>query len=114
MNRQTIKKLHVKDTVIFAVKHVPETNQATLEKFLELVNTDGNYGYISQEQLLTKIGLALRYVPNVCLNSLLVVTDLLDVSLPLLTDDQAQAPFPELAVKVRPEKSAKWLASHAA
>lgn len=113
MNRQAIKKLHVKDTVTFAIKYVPEVDPTTLERFLELVNTDGNYGTISQEQLLTKICLALRYVPNVCLNSLLVITELLDVSLPLLTDDQAKVAFPELTVTVWPEKSAKWIGNHA-
>ncbi len=74
-----IKKLHIKETVTFAINHVPEVESATLEKFLELINTTGTFGKISHNQILGRMQQTLKYIPNACPHSLMVVADLLDI-----------------------------------
>ena len=74
-----IKKLHIQETIIFAGKNIPGVDQKTLEKLLELVNADGTHGIISQEKLLTKMRLILKYIPGVCVQSLVILADLLEL-----------------------------------
>jgi hypothetical protein len=87
MSNQTVEKLHIKETVNFAIDNIPQVDKATLEKFVELVNLTGNYGEISHEQLLSKMCLALKYIPNACANSLLILADLLDIPTPIMAED---------------------------
>jgi hypothetical protein len=61
--------------------NIPEVDRTTLEKFLELVNATGTFGTMTQEQLLNKMRLTLRYVPNASRSSLLVLADLLEIPL---------------------------------
>jgi|JFJP01.1.fsa_nt_gi hypothetical protein len=79
-----IKKLYIEETINFAIRNIPQVNRPTLEKFLELVNANGNYGEMSAEQLWGKMQQAMKYLPNACANSLLILADLLDLPQPMV------------------------------
>ncbi len=84
-----IKKLKVKEIVLFAINNIPEADTTTLKQFLELVNAGGTFGAISHEQILKKMQKVLKYIPGASVHSLLILTDLLEISLPnqlLLSD----------------------------
>lgn len=74
-----IDKRHLKATALFAIHHVSRVDRATLEKLLELVNAEGNFGTISEGQLIQKIGLLTKHVPGVCRTTLLTLTELLEI-----------------------------------
>ena len=74
-----IKKLQVTEAVLFAINHIPEADQSTLEKFLDLVHATGTFGAISHEQLLNKMRLTLKYIPEACPHALLILADLLEM-----------------------------------
>ena len=74
-----IKKLHLEEMVLFAINNVPGINPATLERFMELVNAGGNFGTISHEQILRKMQQVLKYIPNACGQSFLILMDLLEI-----------------------------------
>ncbi|MBN1991377.1 MAG: hypothetical protein JW953_01640 [Anaerolineae bacterium] len=84
MNNGTIthKKLHVKTTVEFAINNIPDVDQGTLEKFLELVNATGNFGPITEIEIIEKMNLIMKYIPGACARSLLTVAELLDIRFP--------------------------------
>ena len=46
---------------------------------MELVNANGNFGTISHEQILRKMDQVLKYIPNACGQSLLILMDLLEI-----------------------------------
>jgi hypothetical protein len=75
----TIKKLEVKETVLFAINHIPQVDKATLEKFLELMNATGTFGTITYEQIFRKMVLTLKYIPDASPQSLLILADLLEI-----------------------------------
>jgi hypothetical protein len=81
-----IKKLQISETVLFAIHNIPGIDQATLEKFLELVNTTGTFGAISHEQIIAKMHLTLKYIPDACPHSLLILGDLLEIPMSTLLD----------------------------
>jgi len=83
MDERKIDKKHIATAILFAVKHIPDTDKVTLHKFLELVNTTGSIGWMSEQQLLAEMQLMLKRVPGTCQNSLLTVLELLDVCVPL-------------------------------
>jgi hypothetical protein len=93
---QTIKKLHVKNTVEFAINNIPGVDEGTLEKFLELVNARGNFGEINEGEVIEKMNLIMKYIPGACARSLLTVVELLDIRFPrpvaLHTTNQMIAP----------------------
>ena len=74
-----IKKLHLEAVVLFASNNIPEVDPATLERFLELVNVEGTFGTITHEQILKKMYLVLKYIPDACAHSLLALIDLLEI-----------------------------------
>ena len=78
----SIKKLYVKTTVEFAINNIPGVDQDTLEKFLELVNATGNFGPISEAEIIEKMNLIMKYIPGACGRSLLTVAELLDIRFP--------------------------------
>lgn len=88
------KKLHIAETVQFAVTHVPSVDRKTLETFLALVNTDGTFGSISAGQLVQRMRQLQKYVPRTCAHSLLVLADLLDLR-------NVAPPKPSPATRVR-------------
>jgi hypothetical protein len=77
-----IKKLQVKETILFAINNIPEVDPPTLEKFLELINATGTFGALSHEQIMTRMLQTLRYVPGSCAQSLLILADLLEIEIP--------------------------------
>ena len=79
---QSIKKLHVKNTVEFAINNIPGVDEGTLEKFLELVNARGNFGEINEGEIIEKMNLIMKYIPGACARSLLTVAELLDIRFP--------------------------------
>ncbi len=79
---QGIKKLHVKNTVEFAINNVPGVDEGTLEKFLELVNARGNFGNVSEAEIIEKMNLIMKYIPDACGRSLLTLAELLDIRFP--------------------------------
>jgi hypothetical protein len=87
-----IKKLQVSEAVLFAIDNIPDVDQATLEKFLELVNTTGTFGAMSHEQLRAKMRLTLKYIPNACPHSLLILADLLGIPMSTFSGGQLTAP----------------------
>jgi len=74
-----IEKLHIKETVSFAINNIPHIDRTTLEKLIELVYTNGNYGTISDEQLVSKMELISKYIPEPCVKSLWILADLLEI-----------------------------------
>lgn len=87
---ESIKKLHVEATVNFAINHIPSVDEETLLRYLELVNVTGNFGSISKDQLVAKMGQVVRYIPDACEQSLYTLGDLLELPLPPKTA-QAQS-----------------------
>jgi len=77
-----IKKLHVQATVEFAINSIPGIDRNTLEKFSELINATGNFGPVSEAEILDKMSLIMKYIPGACARSLLVVAELLDIRFP--------------------------------
>lgn len=77
-----IKRLHVEAAVLFAINNIPGVDKETLEKFLELVNVTGNFGSITEDQLIDKMSLIMKHIPGACQRSLLTVAELLDIRFP--------------------------------
>jgi len=78
-----IKKLYLQETVQFAIANIPDIDQKTLEKLLDLVNAEGTHGSISPEQLVAKMRLILKYIPGACAPSLTILAELLVLPLPI-------------------------------
>lgn len=108
-----IKKLEVRETVLFAINHIPQVDKATLEKFLDLIYATGAFGAMTHEQILTKMALTLKYIPDACPRSLMIVADLLEIPVQvaqsnlLLLGSASETPIPlyeplELRQEVRP------------
>jgi len=76
---QTIQKLHLEETISFAIQHNSHLDPTTLRKLIELVNTTGNYGTISYEELIQKMVKLVKCMPNIHLHSLAVLAELLDL-----------------------------------
>jgi len=74
-----LKKLQVADTVAFAIENIPIVDKTTLEKFLQLVHTTGTFGLITQEQIINKMRLTMKYIPDACPHSLLILAELLEL-----------------------------------
>lgn len=77
-----ISKLQLQETVRFALDGIPHIHGNSLEKLVELVNTDGSHGAISQERLIAKMRQVIKYIPGACTESLLILVDLLELPLP--------------------------------
>ena len=86
-----IDKKHIATVVLFAIKYIPNTDAATLHKFLELVNTTGSFGWISEQQLLAEMRLMVKYVPGTCQESLLRMLELLEACVPLDNNNSRKA-----------------------
>ena len=88
---QKIDKKHIATATLFAIKYIPNTDAATLHKFLELVNTTGSIGWITEPQLVAEMKLMVKHVPDTCRESLLTVIELLDVCVPLDLENRRMA-----------------------
>jgi hypothetical protein len=87
VNGHKIDKQHIATAALFALKHIPHTDEATLHKFLELINTTGSFGWMTEHQLMAAMQLLMRVVPGVSGPSLLAVLEVLNVCEPLYLDD---------------------------
>ena len=76
-----IKKQQVEAAALFALSNIPEIDPTTTRRYLELVNAT-NFDPISRDELREKMRLLLKYIPNSCYFSLLVMAELLDISAP--------------------------------
>ncbi len=85
---QKIKKQHIKTTANFAIQHIPQVDQATLTKLVDLINISGNFNTITNQQLLQKMSLLVHLIPETCQYSLYTLTELLGISLPKLNNGQ--------------------------
>jgi len=81
MSGPEINKRYVENTVLFAINNLPQADETTLERFLELVNATGNFGGISHQQLIHKMNLLRKYVPGTSPYSLLALAELLGLEL---------------------------------
>ena len=80
--KNSIKKLYLEETILFAINNIPQIDTLTLKGFLELINAGGTFGSMTHDQILRKMRLLLKYVPDASVSSLLVVLDLLDIKTP--------------------------------
>ncbi|MCB9079923.1 MAG: hypothetical protein H6631_20140 [Anaerolineaceae bacterium] len=78
-----IDKQHISAMASFAIRNIPEADERTLNKFVELMHTTGSFGSLTEEQLVGTINLTMKYLPNACAFSLLTLLDLLSVYWPL-------------------------------
>jgi hypothetical protein len=74
-----IKKVRLKEVVLFTLNHIPQADATTLKQFLELANAGGTFGTISHSQILKKMRQVLKYVPGASAGSLLILLDLLEI-----------------------------------
>ena len=51
---RSIKKLHIESAAMFAIENIPEADEDTLQKFVDLINVTGNFGAICESELLEK------------------------------------------------------------
>lgn len=73
------KKMQLADTVTFAIENIPSVDKHTLDKFLQLVHTTGTFGDMTATQIMNKMVLTLKYVPNACLFTMKVLAELLEL-----------------------------------
>ena len=91
MNTQAerkISKRYIKDTALFAITHIPQIDEDTLLKFIDLINITGNFNAITDKQLLRKMSLLANLVPGTCRYSLCKLVELLDVCTFLNREDE--------------------------
>ena len=86
----TINKRCIAAMTAFATDHIPSVNKATLEKFLELVYVNGTHGSLSDKQLIDKMRLMIKHVPDTDVQSLQTLAELLNVYLPLTAQSYCQ------------------------
>ncbi len=77
--KQQISKQHVEAAVQFAVNYIPQIDEVTLNKLVDLVHITGNFNDISQQQLLRKINLMIYLIPGTCKYSLITLIELLEI-----------------------------------
>ena len=96
------KKVHVADTVAFALENIPDIDQLTLEKFLHLLHTTGTFGLITPEQIINKMRLTLKYIPNACARSLVIIAELLELKAVSLPDMPSPETLPRRLHEAQP------------
>ncbi len=74
-----IKKQHIEAVISFAIDNIPDIDETTLEKFLELLNATGNFGSITEEEFIEKMRTFRKYVPGTCGDSLWTLVELLNI-----------------------------------
>jgi hypothetical protein len=79
--QEGFKKMQIADTVAFALKNIPSVDERTLQAFLELVNVTGTFGIITVEQIVNRFRQVLKYVPDACPRTLMILADLLELKL---------------------------------
>lgn len=85
-------KQEIADAVRFAYNNIPEVDQTTLERFLFFVNDDDSAESISYVELIGKMYLTLKHMPEACPHSFLILFDLLEDEAPLRRDYSVKLP----------------------
>ena len=75
----SIKRERVEAAVLFAAQNIPGIDGDTLHKFLDFVNTTSDLGLITKHELLEKMRLIRKYIPNTCQYSLMMLAELLEL-----------------------------------
>ncbi len=78
-----IDRKQVTSMTIFVMNNVPGVDEFTLKKFLELMNTMGSFGSITDQQLKQIMTLMMKYIPDTRQHSLQVLVEHLNICLPL-------------------------------
>ncbi len=92
-SRQKIDRTQVAAMIRFVMNNIPDTDEFTLRKFMELMCVTGGYGVINPDQLLQIRHQILSYVPGTCKHSLQVLFELLGVQSPLNSREQDSFSF---------------------
>lgn len=74
-----VNKLHIQETIYFAIRNIPQVDDRTLDKFWDLVNADKTHTVMTYNQLTAKANLVLKYIPQACAQSLSIMVDLLGI-----------------------------------
>lgn len=75
----SIKKRHITLMAEFAYKRIDQTDQHTLENFVQYVNATDSHGSLTPGQFYRKVELFLKYVAKACPASLSILADLLEI-----------------------------------
>lgn len=82
-NPLRVDKQHIAALASFAIRYIPQVDEPTLNKFLELLRTGGGFGSVTLEQLINTMRLTLKYIPNASAPSLLTLLELISAHCPL-------------------------------
>jgi hypothetical protein len=86
-------KQEIAEAARFACTNIPEVDQTTLERFLFFVNDGDSSESISYVELIGKMYLTLKYMPEACPYSFLILFDLLEDEALLKRDDSVKLPL---------------------
>ena len=78
-----IDRDQVTSLAVFVMNNIPDMDQYSLKKFLELMNTGPGSGWVSNKQLIATRNLLLKHNPRICTHSLAVLFEHLEIYLPL-------------------------------
>lgn len=78
---QKLRTSQVNEAALFAINNIAEVDQATLEKFLALIESEVTAEEISKVRLIGLMNLTMRQNPNTHPDSLLVLIGLLEAQL---------------------------------
>jgi len=73
--------LYVKQIILFALDNIPQADENTLKNFLQLVNATGSFNSLSHKEILHRMDIVLKYVPDTCPHSFAILVELLDIPL---------------------------------
>ncbi len=93
---QRIDKRYIEAAAIFAINHLPQVDETTLTKFVDLINITGNFNAISHGRLIKKMNLLIHLVPGICKYSLCTLVELLDIYVPMNNSDEVNALWGDL------------------
>jgi len=82
MYLKPIKKQLIAATALYAATNMPGIDQKTMLRLLDLVETSGEFSWITGQELIEQMRLLLKYIPGTCRYSLQVLAELLELSLP--------------------------------
>ncbi len=100
-----LTKTEVKEMVYFALDHLPQLDEITLEAFLERIKTNCPNRIISPRDLAKQMRLTRRFMPDACAYSLQILADLLDIQ---MKNPRATASFLALGVFASEKPSANY------
>ena len=88
-SEHSIDKRHIKAMALFAIEYIPQVDESTLLKLVDLINITGNFNAISDRQLLRKMSLLISLVPGTCRRTLLTLIELLGIGVSANSGDES-------------------------